>query len=159
NLFRPRNQTAAVTLSIGFGVFLLATLHLVQANLLDRFRIEATGDRPNLLLFDLQTDQLEGVRTFFEGRGVRLEQTTPLVPARIAAIGGRSASELLADSSGAAPERWALRREYRNTYRGWLADTEEVVAGEWWGEGRDGRGAGAGAGEGAGEGAGAGAGE
>ena len=134
NLFRPRNQTGAVTLSIGFGVFLLATLHLVQANLLDRFRIEASGDRPNLLLFDLQTDQLEGVRSFLESRGVRLEQATPLVPARIAAIGGRSASELLADTTGAAPERWALRREYRNTYRAELAETEELVAGEWWGD-------------------------
>lgn len=135
NLFRPRNQTAAVTLSIGFGVFLLATLQLVQANLLDRFRIEAAADRPNLLLFDLQTDQLEGVRTFFESRGVLLEQMTPLVPARIAAIGGRSASELLADTTDGAPERWALRREYRNTYRARLAETEELVAGEWWEEG------------------------
>jgi len=135
NLFRPRNQTAAVTLSIGFGVFLLATLQLVQANLLDRFRIEAAADRPNLLLFDLQTDQFEGVRTFFESRGVLLEQTTPLVPARIAAINGRGASDLLADTSDAAPERWALRREYRNTYRARLAETEELVAGDWWEEG------------------------
>ncbi|HEX6940562.1 MAG TPA: FtsX-like permease family protein [Longimicrobiales bacterium] len=141
NLFRPRNQTAAVMLSIGLGVFLLATLHLVQANLLDRFRVEA-GDGANLLLFDLQTDQLEEVRAFLADRGVRLEREAPLVPARIAAIGGRPATELLADTSDSGPERWALRREYRNTYREDVAETETVVAGEWWG--RDGERSGAG---------------
>ncbi len=152
NLFRPRNQTAAVTLAIGFGVFLLATLHLVQANLLDRFRVDGAGDRPNLLLFDVQTDQVTGVRALLAERGVTLEQPTPLVPARIAAIHGRSAAELLGDTTGAAPERWALRREYRNTYRAALAETETLVAGAWWGEpaegGRGGGDGGAGTGQG-----------
>src|SRR5690606_30094263 len=55
----------------------------------------------------------------------------PIVPARIAAIGGRPPAELLADSA-AGVEAWALRREYRNTWRDTLAATEELVAGAWW---------------------------
>ncbi|MCU0646956.1 MAG: ABC transporter permease, partial [Gemmatimonadaceae bacterium] len=34
NLYRPANQTRAVTLSLGFGAFLLSTVYLVQAQLL-----------------------------------------------------------------------------------------------------------------------------
>ena len=132
NLFRPRNQTASVTLSIGFGVFLLATLHLVEANLLERLRVDAEAGRPNLLLFDIQRDQVDGVNAIAGEHGVRLESLTPLVPARIAAINGQAAAALLADTADAGPDGWTLRREYRNTYRAELTETETVVAGEWW---------------------------
>ncbi len=40
--------------------------------------------------------------------------------------------EILTDSAGPVIPRWALRREYRHTYRGSLAGTEELIAGEWW---------------------------
>ncbi|HET9386377.1 MAG TPA: ABC transporter permease, partial [Gemmatimonadales bacterium] len=46
NLFRPENQTIPVTLAIGFGVFLVATLYVVQRNLLDQFALDASPDRP-----------------------------------------------------------------------------------------------------------------
>lgn len=132
NLFRPRNHTAAVTLSIGFGVLLLATLHLVKANLLERLRVDAEAGRPNLLLFDIQRDQVDGIAAVAGEHGVRLESLTPLVPARIAAVNGRAAAELLADPSDGAPDAWTLRREYRNTYRATLSETETLMAGEWW---------------------------
>jgi putative ABC transport system permease protein len=59
-------------------------------------------------------------------------QTVPIVPARIAAINGRSASALLSDSLPPRPSRWALRREYRNTYRDTLVASETLVEGSWW---------------------------
>ncbi|HEY8485138.1 MAG TPA: FtsX-like permease family protein [Longimicrobiales bacterium] len=131
NLFRPRNQTVAVTLALGFGVFLIATIYLVQANLLERLRGEG-GERPNLLFFDIQPDQRDGLRALLAERGTALEPPVPIVPARILALNGRPATELLADTTDAGPERWALRREYRNTYRDTLTATEALVAGKWW---------------------------
>jgi putative ABC transport system permease protein len=132
NLFRPRNQTVAVTLSLGFGVFLLATLWLTQRNLIDAFRVDAAEDRPNLLLFDIQSDQRDGVLDFARGRDVALREITPIVPARIAALNGRPAAEIVADTTPGGPSGWALRREYRNTYRDTVADSERVIAGAWW---------------------------
>lgn len=136
NLFRPRNQTVAVTLALGFGIFLVGILYLVQHSILDRFHLDAEPDRPNLLFFDVQPDQKDGVAAFLAARGVTLRDATPLVPARIAAVNGRSATELLADTTDETPRRWVLRREYRNTYRASLAATETLVAGEWWDEDR-----------------------
>lgn len=136
NLYRPRNQTVAVTLALGFGVFLVASTWLVQENLLDRVRLDRGRDRPTLLLFDIQSDQAAGVRALADSLGTPLDELVPLVSARIEAIGGRPAGELLLDS---VAEPWAVRREYRNTYRDTLVETEELVAGRWFSRGRGSR--------------------
>ncbi len=132
NLFRPHNQTVAVTLAIGFGVFLIATLYVVQRNLLDQIVMETRPDRPNLLLFDVQPDQDEGVATLLEARGAPVLQRTPIVPARLMRLGDRTVEEVLADSVGPRVPRWALLREYRHTYRDTLVGSERLIAGDWF---------------------------
>lgn len=133
NLFRPQNQTVAVVLAIGFGVFLITTLYVVQKNLVQQFAINAGPRRPNLVLFDIQVDQRDGVSRVLAQHGVAPLEVTPIVPARIARVNGRSIDSLGADSAGRQPARWALRREYRNTYRDTLVGSERLVAGTWWG--------------------------
>jgi len=132
NLFRPHNQTGAVTVAVGFGAFLVATLYVVQRNLLDQVALDTRPDRPNLVMFDIQRDQSRGVEEVVRSRGHRIVQRTPMVPARVAGINGRSVSELLADSAGWRTGRWALRREYRHTYRDTLVASEVLIAGTWW---------------------------
>ncbi|MGH7644822.1 MAG: ABC transporter permease, partial [Gemmatimonadales bacterium] len=132
NLFRPRNQTVAVTLALGFGVFVIATLYLVQRNLIDRLAPDARPDRGNLVILDIQRDQRDGVVTLVRDRGHPVVQLVPIVAARIAALRGRSVDSILADSGGPQPDRWALRHQYRNTYRDTLVGSERIVAGRWW---------------------------
>ena len=132
NLFRPQNQTVAVVLAIGFGVFLIATLYVVQRNLVEQFTINAGPRRPNLVLFDIQVDQRDGVARVLAQHGVQPLEVTPIVPARIARVNGRPIDSLGTDSTGRQPARWALRREYRNTYRDTLVGSERLVAGTWW---------------------------
>lgn len=131
SLFRPHNQTAAVTVALGFGVFLVATLWIVQRNLLRRFDLDAADTRANLVAFDIQSDQRDDVLAAFTALGLEPPDLVPIVPARIAAIDGRTVADILADR----PSRirpWALRREYRNTYRAQLSGAEELIEGEWW---------------------------
>ena len=96
NLFRPHNQTAAVTLSLGFGIFLVATLYLVHGAIIDRITIGTGGERANLLMFDIQPGQVQGVRQILAARGVTLGDVTPIVPTRISAINGHSVAEIMA---------------------------------------------------------------
>jgi len=124
NLFRPGNQTVPVTLAIGFGVFLVATLYVVQRNLVAQFALDASPNRPNLVLFDIQVDQKDGVGELLRRHGAAAGGATPIVPARIARVNGRLPDSLT--------DRWATRREYRNTYRDTLVESEEVVEGTWW---------------------------
>jgi putative ABC transport system permease protein len=135
NLYRPANQTALIILGIGFGTFLLGTLYLVQHNLLNQLRSTGGTARPNLVLFDIQPDQMETVKQELRLAGLPLVGPTSIVPMRIAAIKGRSIGSLLktdSSTSGDGSPGWALRREYRSTYRDTLVPSERVVAGTWF---------------------------
>ncbi len=152
NLHRPGNQTRVVVLALGFGVFLLATLYLTQHNLLRPLRVD-TGTRGNLLLFDVQGSQEAGVRQILERDGTRTVQRAPIVPMRIHSINGRTAARLAPSTGGedegergtgngereggerGRPEGWALRREYRSTFRDHLVGSEKLAEGKLWAEG------------------------
>jgi putative ABC transport system permease protein len=133
NLYRPANQTRAVVLSLGFGAFLITTLYLVQANLLRQFDLTTSAARGNLLFFDVQDDQDAGVESIVKQAGYGVVQSTPIVTMRIKSVAGRTISEILTDTTrrGGA---WALRREYRSTYRDTVQSSEQVVAGRWFGK-------------------------
>jgi putative ABC transport system permease protein len=133
SLYRPGNQTRAVALALGFGVFLMSTLYQVQTNLLRQFGGRLSASRANVVFFDIQEDQQPGIDSLVRARGHAVVQSAPIVPMRIAQINGRSVSELLADTTaGRRRAGWALRREYRSTYRDTLVRSERLVAGKWF---------------------------
>jgi putative ABC transport system permease protein len=134
NLHRPRNQTTAVTMAVGFGVFLVATLWVVQVNLLGWLRSDADGPQPNLVFFDIQIDQTDEVREILAEYADAPPSLVPIVPARVAAINGVEADELLARGRTPRIEPWAVRREYRHTYRSELTGSEQLVEGRWFDE-------------------------
>jgi putative ABC transport system permease protein len=137
NLYRPGSQTRAVTLALGFGAFLVSTIYLARGNLLRDLDARTAGARANVLFFDVQEDQAAGLDSLVRERGYAAAGggLTPIVTMRVAAVNGRTAAQLLADTSRhKAP--WPLRREYRSTYRTALGDAERVTAGRFFsGEG------------------------
>ena len=132
NLFRPRNQTVSVTLALGFGAFVIGTVGLVEASLTQAFTLEAGAGRWNLLLFDVQSDQRETVENFLDSRASGPLEVTPLVPSQLLAINGIPVETLLEAPRGERPRSWAMRRQYRHTYRAELTSSEALVAGAWW---------------------------
>ncbi len=133
NLHRPSNQTATVVLAIGFGAFLLGTLLLVQFNLLRQLRLTGGPARPNLVLFDIQSDQLPAVKRELRDAGLPSVGPVPIVPMRISSVKGRPVSRILADTTDGGPANaWAFRREYRSTYRDTLVASERLLEGRWW---------------------------
>lgn len=147
NLYRPANQTVIVVLSLGFGAFILTTLFLAQHNLLREFRPGSGFTQPNLMLFDIQPAQAVGVTSLLQADGLEPAPLVPIVTMRIKAIRGVPANQLMpppdttppSQRSGrrtppppGTPAGWALRREYRSTYRDSLTSGEAIVAGDWW---------------------------
>ncbi|MEO7966117.1 MAG: FtsX-like permease family protein, partial [Gemmatimonadaceae bacterium] len=163
NLYRPANQTRSVVLSLGFGAFLVTTLYLVQANLLKQLEITTQASKGNLIFFDVQQDQGEGVDSMVRAAGITVLQRAPIVTMRIASVNGRTVAELAPDDTARTdtsqaragggggrrggrgngpqtgadgqvrPARWALRREYRSTYRDTLFTGERLTSGKWFG--------------------------
>jgi len=133
NLFRPQNQTISVTLALGFGAFVIGTIVQVEGSLRDDLTLSIGLGQPNLLLFDIQTDQIEGIRALLPEAARAGAEITPLVTSRISSINGKTPEELREVSDrDDRPEGWALRREYRNTYREKLGGAETLLTGRWW---------------------------
>lgn len=130
NLHRPSNQTTAVMLAIGLGTFLLVALHGAQDMLLRQVDRRIGQDEPNLVLFDVQNEQRKGIGELMDRLAIPRHAEVPIVTMRLAAIKGRRVEEIRADDKSKIPS-WALRREYRSTYRSGLSGTEKLVKGEW----------------------------
>jgi putative ABC transport system permease protein len=151
NLYRPGNQTRSVVLSLGFGAFLVTTLYLIQGNLLAQFRTLTLESRGNLVLFDVQDDQANGVDSIVRASASTLVEEVPIINMRVAAINGRLVKDLLgnldslraarvdsprvarrARGDSARRQEWPLRREYRSTFRDHMTSSETLVAGKWF---------------------------
>lgn len=145
NLYTPGNQTLVLLLTMGLGVFLVLALGLVQRSILEQVALpsETSGaGAPDVVLFDVQNTQRDSLRQLLASRSVPVVSEVPLVSMRIAAIEGVPRDSILdrADRSDGAvpesegrPERWAVGREYRSTYRSETVDSETVVAGTFEG--------------------------
>ena len=131
NLHRPGNQTRAVVVALGCGAFLVSTLYLVQANLLRQFDVSASASRGNVLFFDVQDDQRAGVDSLIRSQGREVLETVPLVSMRISEIKSLPLTEY-ARTSGIPRNFWALRHEYRSTYRDTVVQTERIISGVWF---------------------------
>jgi putative ABC transport system permease protein len=133
NLYRPGNQTRSVILALGFGVFLMTTLYQVQKNLLRQLDFRMEQARANVVFFDVQEDQADGIDSIIRTSGHSLVSRTPIVPMRLAAINGRPVAELLADTARATRRApWALRREFRSSFRGEQQPSDKIVSGNWF---------------------------
>jgi len=126
NLYRPRNQTALLMLSLGLGTFLILTLILVQASLVAEVGAAIDENALDLIVWDIQVDQVDGVRAAFDQQGLAIERSFPVVPMRLAAVNGVPVAELPDEQ-----QSWATRWDYSATYRAELRPSERLIEGEW----------------------------
>jgi putative ABC transport system permease protein len=133
SLYRPGNQTRAVVLALGFGVFLMSTVYQVQRNLLRTVSVKVDASRANVVFFDVQDDQGAPLDSLIRAEGYAVVQRTPLVPMKIASINGVSSANIVGDTTRGQRRRagWAMRREFRSTFRNEIVPSERVVAGKF----------------------------
>lgn len=132
NLFRPQNQTLILIITIGLGTALISTLFLVQQSLISQVSFTGAGDRPNMVLFDIQSDQKEAIKQLTYDYDLPVLQDVPVVTMRLEEVRGYSKREAEQDSTLKIPN-WAYNREYRITYRDSLIDSEKIIDGKWIG--------------------------
>lgn len=129
SLHRPNNRTLLLMVSLGLGTFLILTLYLVQHALVRQLMPDNRTNKPNAVLFDVQPDQRDGVVQILTNQNLPVIDLSPVVTMRIQSVKGVAAAELIRGK--ARGDRWALRREYRSTYRDHIADSEELLSGQW----------------------------
>jgi len=132
NLHRPNNRTVLLLLALGLGTFLILTLHLTRGTLLAQVEGTGASGRGNLMFFDIQDDQIGPLETLMIAEGMPILQQAPIVTMKIRTIKGVGVEELLENDEVNIPG-WALRREYRSTYREALAGSEKLSLGGFTG--------------------------
>jgi putative ABC transport system permease protein len=130
NLYRPNNQTGILIVSIGLGTALICTLFFIQGILLNRVTLSSSGNQPNMVLFDIQTAQRDGVLNLVKQNGLPVNSTVPIVTMRLESINNINAAALQKDST-IQMQRWIFTREYRVTFRDSLISSEKITKGKW----------------------------
>jgi putative ABC transport system permease protein len=130
NLYRPNNQTTALILAVGLATFLLVTMYSVRHQLVAQVAAKGGAGEGNLVLFDVQQNQLQELAGLLASLNIGVREQVPVVTMRIAAVNDRPVEELRRDPA-ADISYWALRREYRSTYRSHLTPSEKLLQGTW----------------------------
>jgi putative ABC transport system permease protein len=133
NLHRPGNQTRLLVGVLGFGTFLILTLLLAGRTLREQLQVADQAGRPNIVLFDVQPDQVEGVAQTVRKQDLPVLDTVPIVPMQLDSVKGRSIEEIKA----AGDDEWAHAHDFRATYRDHLIDSERITAGAFVRQKRD----------------------
>ncbi|WP_167966402.1 ABC transporter permease [Saonia flava] len=130
NLFRPNNQTTVLVLAIGVGMFLISTLYFTKDFLLAKANLENNEQSPNIILFDIQTEQKEAVVNSILLDELPVISTIPIVTMRVHSIKGKLANAIRLDTTSTI-NQWIINHEFRITYRDSLISSENSVEGEW----------------------------
>src|SRR5215210_4497191 len=133
NLYRPNNQTAILIVSIGLGTALISTLFFVQTILLNRVTLSASGNQPNIVLFDIQSGQKQAVLNLARTQGLPVNETVPIVNMRLEQVNSITSAMAQKDSTLGVSRR-IFSREYRVTYRDTLTPSEKITEGAWKGD-------------------------
>jgi len=127
NLYRPNNQTLMLTVSIGLSTAFICTLFFVQGILMSRVTLSSGTNQPNMVMFDIQNTQKEGLDSLTKAFKLPLMNQVPVITMRIEEINGKKANE---DTTN----RRAYRNEIRATYQDTLTIAEKIVRGNWIGK-------------------------
>ena len=128
NLYRPNNQTTILIVVIGLGVYLIATLNLVQNSLLNQVEFVGKENQSNTILFDIQPNQIDGVVKLTRENDLPIQQIVPIITCRLSEVKGKTISQIQSDTTDSIPN-WAITREYRVTYRDTLTVSEKMEKG------------------------------
>ena len=129
NLYRPGNQSTAVLAALGTGVMLILAVYLMQAALLRDLHETAAPSLPNIFLVDVTTDEIAGVKEFFQHQpGVsQALELMPVVTGRFISLNGQPVEQLQGQHFP--------RRMLQNAELSW-ADApppgDKVTQGAWW---------------------------
>jgi len=130
NLYRPNNQTVVLILAIGIGAFLISTLYFTKDFLLAKTTFEASAESPNLILFDVQTEQRNDVENTITTKGLPVIDNIPIVTMRMERIKDRDVNDIRLDTTTRV-NKWILNHEFRTTYRDSMIGSEKILEGEW----------------------------
>ena len=134
NLTRPGGMTRQLTVALGLGLTLFATLAVIETNLSGQIEATIPREAPSHFILDVPSGEAERFREIARGAGGTELRTVPSLRGPVTAVDGVEVADM-----GEVPEgAWVLRGDRGLTYAQQVPEGNRIVAGEWWPEDYDG---------------------
>jgi putative ABC transport system permease protein len=133
SLARPGGHAPGVVVALGVGVMLLVAVALLEANLGRQLDLERRREVPSFFFVDIQPAQRDRFTALVRDVGGTAPALTPVVRARLAAVGGEAVTrELLTRRRAAGDAVWYFTRDYVLTASATLPPGNAIARGRWW---------------------------
>lgn len=131
-LYRHRRSSMAQMAVFAMTLMLAATLVLVRSSLLDDWQAQLPENAPNHFLINIAPDAVDDVEGFWHRQGAPLEALYPMVRGRLTELNGEPVKEVVSKDERIG----ALNRELNLTWMGSLPEDNQIVSGQWFGQGQ-----------------------
>lgn len=133
SLSRRAGASLAIFVALGLGALLINILPQLKNSLQAEFQVEGRSKIPSLFMFDIQDEQLSGVKKVLANNKVQALGLSPLVRARILKVNGQD-YERKVESQGFKTREEEREARFRNrgvnlSYRPDLSETESIIEG------------------------------
>lgn len=130
NIARRRGESIIQIVAFGLSLMVLLLLGVVRSDILAEWERTIPADSPNQFMINIEPEQIGPLKEFFRAELGREPFSLPLIRGRITHIKGVPVSEW----EFPAPQGASFsQREANITFTPDLPDSNEVVAGTWWG--------------------------
>ncbi|MEO0501283.1 MAG: FtsX-like permease family protein [Pseudomonadota bacterium] len=129
NLTRPGGMTRQLTIALGLGLTLFATLAVIETNLSQQIGQTIPAEAPSQFIADLPKEGADRFRTLVEGEAPGADvRLVPSLRGPVIALNDVRVADMEEIPEGG----WILRGDRGLTYSASLPEGNRVVAGDWW---------------------------
>ena len=130
-LARRRGSSILQITALGLGLTSLLLLTVIRADLIQSWEKNVPPDAPNRFIINIQPDQADGLRQFFQQKQLPTPIIQPMIRGRLAAINGQP---VRAEDYAEERTRRLAEREFSLSYDTQLPTWNTITAGKWHGE-------------------------
>ena len=129
NLTRRSHLSSLQITAFGLGIMFILLNGEIRSQLLNGWRNTMPTDTPNYFVTNVQKDQLDGVKAFFDEKGIGSPEFSPMIRGRLLEINGKAVK---ADDYEHPQAKNLILREFNLSWRKELPEGNKILEGRWW---------------------------
>ena len=130
NIVRHRGASIVQLVAFGVGIMVLLLLGLVRTDLLNEWQNSLPSNASNRFVINIQPDQLQQVKDYFQTHNFNQPRFYPMVRARWTKLNGKPVQ---VNNFTEERARRLATREFNLSWANKLQIDNKIVAGHWWG--------------------------
>lgn len=133
SLVREKFATLSAFLALSLGVLLSVLIPQLEKGIRSEIETPSGIEHPSLFLFDIQEEQVSGLKDLLQRNNISLMQVSPMIRSRLMSVNEQSFEKVERQSQGLTREEETENR-FRNrgfnlTYRNELSPSERIISG------------------------------